>query len=146
MGEAFESWRAFSQEVPVFPAGRIVYGGTTQKIDADEIAAYDAPYPDESYKAGARQFPTLVPSRPDDPASQPNRDAWSVLRQFDKPWLTAFGADDKIMAGVDRVFQKLIPGAAGQPHTILPDAGHFLQEDVGVELAELVNQFIDATS
>ncbi|WP_050928334.1 haloalkane dehalogenase [Aestuariivita boseongensis] len=145
MGEAFESWRAFSQEVPVFPAGKIVYGGTTKKIDEAEIAAYDAPFPDESYKAGARQFPTLVPSRPDDPASQPNREAWEVLRTFDKPWLTAFGADDKVMAGVDKVFQKLIPGAAGQPHTILPDAGHFLQEDVGPELAALVNQFIEAT-
>ncbi len=146
MGEAFESWRAFSQEVPEFPAGRIIYGGTTKKIDEDEVAAYDAPYPDESYKAGARQFPTLVPSRPDDPASQPNREAWEVLKTFDKPWLTAFGADDKIMAGVDRLFQKMIPGAAGQPHTILPDAGHFLQEDVGIELASLVNEFIEATA
>lgn len=145
MGEAFESWRAFSQEVPIFPAGKIVYGGTTKKIDADEIAAYDAPYPDESFKAGARQFPTLVPSRPEDPASQPNRDAWSVLKTFEKPWLTAFGADDRVMAGIDKVFQKYIPGAAGQPHTTLPDAGHFLQEDVGEDLATLVNSFIENT-
>ena len=145
MGAAFESWRAFSQEVPVFPAGKIVYGGTTKKIDDDEVAAYDAPYPNETYKAGARQFPMLVPSHPDDPAAAPNREAWKVLRAFDKPWLTAFGADDKVMAGIDKVFQKLVPGAAGQPHTILPEAGHFLQEDVGEDLAQLVNQFIDAT-
>ena len=145
MGEAFESWRAFSQEVPAFPTGRIIYGGTAKKIDDEEIAAYDAPYPDESYKSGARQFPTLVPSTPDDPASDANRAAWKVLRAFEKPWLTAFGADDKVMAGVDQVFQKLVPGAAGQPHTILPDAGHFLQEDVGPELAQLVNEFIAAT-
>lgn len=145
MGPAFESWRAFSQEVPIFPAGRIVYGGTVSKIDQDEIAAYDAPYPDESYKAGARQFPTLVPSTPDDPSSAANRAAWEVLRGFDKPWLTAFGADDKIMAGVDKLFQKVIPGAAGQPHRLMPNAGHFLQEDVGPELAELVNAFIAST-
>ena len=145
MGEAFESWRKFSQEVPEFPAGRIIYGGTTKKIDDDEVAAYDAPYPDESYKEGARQFPTLVPATPDDPASDANRAAWKVLRSFEKPWLTAFGSDDKIMAGVDKVFQKLVPGAAGQPHTILPDAGHFLQEDVGPELAQIVNDFIVAT-
>ncbi|MCE8006338.1 haloalkane dehalogenase [Aestuariivita sp.] len=145
MGEAFEAWRAFSQEVEIFPAGRIIYGGTTSKIDGEEIAAYDAPYPDERYKAGARQFPMLVPSTPDDPASAPNRAAWEVLRGFDKPWLTAFGADDKVMAGIDRVFQKMIPGAAGQPHTILPEAGHFLQEDVGPELAALITAFISAT-
>ena len=145
MGEAFESWRAFSQEVPDFPAGRIVYGGTARKIDEATTAAYDAPFPDESYKAGARQFPMLVPSRPDDPASEPNRAAWKKLRRFDKPWLTAFGADDKVMAGIDKVFQKLIPGAAGQPHVVLSQAGHFLQEDVGPELAACVNAFIADT-
>jgi haloalkane dehalogenase len=142
MGEAFRSWRAFSQEVPVFPAGRIVYGGTTRKIGEAEIAAYDAPFPDESFKAGARQFPVLVPDGPDDPAAAANRAAWSVLERWEKPWLTAFGADDAIMAGVDTVFQDKIPGAAGQPHVRLDRAGHFLQEDVGPELAALVNDFI----
>ena len=142
MGPAFESWRDFSQMVPEFPAGRIIYGGTTQKISEAEVAAYDAPYPDESYKAGARQFPVLVPARPDDPESEANRAAWKILREFDKPWLTAFGADDKVMAGVDKVFQTLIPGAAGQPHTILAGGGHFLQEDVGAELAQRTLAFM----
>lgn len=146
MGEAFKAWRTFSQEVPEFPAGRIVYGGTTSKLTDEEVAAYDAPYPDESYKEGARQFPVLVPDSPDNPSSQANREAWGVIRGLDTPVLTAFGADDKIMAGVDKVFQKLCPGAAGQPHTILPDAGHFLQEDVGPELARLTNDFIASTS
>jgi haloalkane dehalogenase len=146
MGEAFKAWRTFSQEVPEFPAGRIVYGGTTSKLTDEEVAAYDAPYPDESYKEGARQFPVLVPDSPDNPSSQANREAWGVLRGLNTPILTAFGADDKIMAGIDKVFQKLCPGAAGQPHTILPDAGHFLQEDVGPELARLTNDFIAQTS
>lgn len=146
MGDAFESWRAFSQEVPEFPAGKIVYGGTITKLTEAEIAAYDAPYPDESYKEGARQFPMLVPSRPDDPASEANRAAWKVLRGLKTPMLTAFGADDKVMAGIDQVFQKLVPGAAGQEHVVLPNAGHFLQEDVGDELADLTNAFIAKTS
>jgi haloalkane dehalogenase len=145
MGAAFEGWRQFSQETPEFRTGRIVYGGTVSKLTDAEVAAYDAPFPDDSYQAGARQFPVLVPDTPDNPASEPNRAAWARLKTLDTPVLTAFGAEDKIMAGVDRVFQKL-PGAQGQPHTILPAAGHFLQEDVGPELAQLTCDFIARTS
>lgn len=145
MGAAFEAWRDYSQTVPDFNAGRIVHGGTTSNLTDAEIAAYNAPYPDDTYKAGARQFPTLVPATPDDPAAAPNRAAWEVLRGLDIPVLTAFGADDKIMQGVDKVFQKLMPGAAGQPHTTLPGGGHFLQEDVGPELAKLVVAWMAAT-
>lgn len=144
MGKAFEAWRDYSQNAPEFNAGRIVSGGTTRKLAEDEIAAYDAPFPDDSFLAGARQFPMLVPSQPDDPAAEPNRQAWKELQGLDTPLLTAFGADDKIMAGIDQVFQGL-PGAQGQPHSILPNAGHFLQEDVGAELAALTNAFIDRT-
>lgn len=142
MSDAFQSWRDFSQSVPDFNAGRIVYGGTTSKITPLEIEAYNAPFPDASFQAGARQFPMLVPDTPNDPASAPNRAAWEVLRNLDIPFLTVFGADDKIMAGVENVFQKLIPGAAGQNHTVLPNAGHFLQEDVGNELAQATLEFI----
>lgn len=145
MGPAFAAWREYSQTTPEFNSGRIVYGGTAQKISDEEIAAYNAPYPDESYKAGARQFPTLVPDTPDNPSSQANREAWQVLKTLETPFLTAFGADDKIMAGVEKVFQKLIPGAAGQNHTILPNAGHFLQEDVGPDLSQITLDFISAT-
>ncbi|WP_433990406.1 Haloalkane dehalogenase (plasmid) [Pseudoseohaeicola sp. NH-UV-7] len=142
MNKAFLNWRAYSQDTPVFRSGRIVSGGTQSKLTKAEEAAYDAPFPDASYLAGAREFPMLVPCRPDDPASQPNRVAWEGLRQFDKPFLTAFGADDRVMAGIEKVFQKKVPGAQGQSHVILPDAGHFLQEDVGPELASIVNRFI----
>lgn len=145
MGASFRAWREFSQSVPVFDAGRIVYGGTTSKISPEEIAAYNAPFPDAGYQAGARRFPMLVPDSPDDPAAAPNRAAWQVLRSLDMPFLTAFGADDKIMAGVDRMFQKALPGAAGQPHVILPGAGHFLQEDAGAALAQLTLDFIART-
>ena len=142
MGPAFHAWRRYSQSVADFNAGRIVYGGTTSKISPSEVAAYNAPFPDASFQAGARQFPMLVPSAPDDPASEPNRAAWQVLRDLEVPFLTVFGADDKIMAGVDKVFQRSIPGAKGQHHTVLPNAGHFLQEDVGPELAQATLDFI----
>ncbi len=142
MSPAFESWQKYSQTDEDFNAGNIVSGGTTSKLSAAEIAAYNAPFPDDRYKAGARKFPMLVPSRPDDPAAEPNRAAWKVLSGLDIPVLTTFGADDKIMAGVEKVFQKLMPGAAGQDHVVLPDAGHFLQEDVGPELARRINAFI----
>ncbi|MBW4710534.1 haloalkane dehalogenase [Roseobacter sp. YSTF-M11] len=142
MGSAFENWREYSQSVPEFRAGRIVHGGTVTKLTEAEVAAYDAPFPDETYQAGARAFPMLVPDQPDDPASAANRAAWEILRGLELPVLTVFGAEDRIMAGIDKVFQKEFPGAAGQPHKVLPGAGHFLQEDVGLELAQLVNEFI----
>ncbi len=142
LGEAFAAWRRFSQETPEFRAGRIVHGGTVTKLSEAEAAAYDAPFPDDSYKAGARTFPMLVPDRPDDPESEPNRKAWSVIRKLQTPVLTAFGADDKIMAGVDRVFQQLCPGAEGQPHVVLPKAGHFLQEDAPQALVAILLGFI----
>jgi haloalkane dehalogenase len=142
IGSAFQAWQAYSQEVPDFNAGRIVYGGTTSKLTDTEVAAYNAPFPDDSYKEGARQFPLLVPSNPNDPAAQPNKEAWKTLRSLKIPVLTAFGSDDKIMAGIDQMFQKLMPGAAGQAHTILKGGGHFLQEDVGAELAQATLAFV----
>jgi haloalkane dehalogenase len=141
-GEAFDNWRRFSQETPQFPAGGIVNMGCVSDLPSEIIAAYDAPFPDESYKAGARQFPLLVPTTPDDPAAEPNRRAWQVLNRWRKPFLTAFSDSDPITHGGDRVLQQAIPGAAGQPHTTITGAGHFLQEDKGEELARVVADFI----
>ena len=146
MGEAFKAWREYRQSVPEFNSGRIVYGGTSQKIDEAEVAAYNAPFPDDDYLAGARQFPTLVPDGADDPEAPANRAAWGVIRELKTPLLPVFGAEDKIMAGVDKVFQKLAPGAAGMPHAVLQHAGHFIQEDAGWELAGMVNGFVARTS
>ncbi len=145
LGEAFFAWRKYSQEADVFPVGRIVAGGCATTPGDEIVAAYDAPYPDESYKAGARQFPTLVPASPDDPAAAPNRAAWEVLGKYDKPLLTAFGDSDPITRGADRVLQNLIPGAEGQPHTTIAGGGHFIQEDKGDELARVMVDFIKAT-
>src|SRR6476660_7670903 len=136
-GDAFLAWQKFSQEVPQFPTGRIIDGGCTTDLSDAVIAGYDAPFPDESFKEGARQFPLLVPTSPDDPAAPANRAAWDVFRAWRKPFLTAFSDSDPITAGADRVLKK-IPGAEGQPHTTIVGGGHFLQEDKGEELANVV--------
>ena len=141
---AFFQWREYSQKVPVFSAGKIVHKGTVNGIDPSVAAAYDAPYPDESYLAGARAFPMLVPVGPDDPAVGANLKAWEVLRSWTKPFLTAFSDQDPIMAGGERVFQTRVPGAANQTHPTVIGAAHFLQEDRGEELARLVIGFVRA--
>jgi haloalkane dehalogenase len=139
---AFERWRQFSQETPVFPVGAIVQMGCTSSLPAEVVAAYDAPFPDETYKAGARQFPLLVPITPDDPAADANRRAWASLGRFTKPFLTAFSDADPVTAGADVPLRERIPGAQGQPHTTIRGAGHFLQEDAGPALARVVADFI----
>lgn len=141
----FDAWLTFSQNVPLFPVGAIVNGGTVRELSADEIAAYDAPFPDESYKEGARQFPTLVPITPDHASVAENRAAWAVLERFDKPVLTAFSDKDAVTAGGEKIFIERVPGARGQPHTIIPGAGHFLQEDAPEQLSALIDGFIRST-
>jgi haloalkane dehalogenase len=136
--DAFFAWQRFSQEVDDFPVGGIVNGGCTTDLVPEVIAAYDAPYPDDSYKAGVRRFPMLVPSTPDDPAAADNRAAWEALRTFDRPWLTAFSDQDMVTKGGEGVFQREVPGAQGQPHTTIEGGGHFLQEDRGPELAAVI--------
>ena len=142
VGRAFRLWRLASQWLPVFPTGRIVASGCARPLDPAMRAAYDAPFPSRRYQAGARQFPTLVPARPDDPESEANRAAWRVLEAWRKPFLTAFASRDPITRGADRRLQAKIPGTAGQPHTTIHKAGHFVQEDAGEELADVINQFI----
>jgi haloalkane dehalogenase len=143
--EAFFAWQTFSQETPELPVGRIVAGGCTTSLPEEVVAAYDAPFPDESYKEGARQFPLLVPTRPDDPASEANRRAWEVLSALDKPFLCAFSDGDLITKGADERFKKLVPGARGQSHTTIGGAGHFLQEDNPEALASAVLDLVHGT-
>src|SRR5438046_3470897 len=119
-GPAFLAWRKYSQETPEFHVGGIVRGGCATELTADVEAAYDAPHPDDRYKAGARQFPLLVPITPDDPAAAANRKAWEVLGRWTKPFLTAFSDSDPITGGADRILQQAIPGAEGQPHPTNP--------------------------
>ena len=140
--DAFMAWQKFSQETPVFDIGFLINSATTTDLTPEVIAGYDAPYPDDSYKAGARIFPTLVPTSPDDPASADNVAAWEVLSAFDKPFLLCFSDSDPVTRGGDAPFLSKVPGAQGQPHVTIEGGGHFFQEDRGPELADLLIGFI----
>lgn len=144
--EAFLNWQNFSQTAPQFPIGMIINGGTTSDLSPEVIAAYDAPFPDETFKEGARQFPKLVPTSPEDPEAPAQKAAWKVFEAWDKPLLTAFSDSDPITKGGYRAWQERVPGAKGQPHTTIEGGGHFLQEDKGPELANVVLDFIRSTS
>jgi len=141
-GEAFKQWQLFSQTVPEFPVGGIIRGATVKPLGEGVEAAYNAPYPDESYKAGARIFPALVPTNPKMEGAADNVQAWKTLSKFNKPFLTAFSDQDPITKGGDRVFQKLVPGCKGQPHSLVKGGGHFLQEDVHEELSKIIVDFM----
>jgi haloalkane dehalogenase len=138
VGDAFLAWQNYSQTTPNFHVGGIINGGCVTDLSGQVIAAYDAPFPDDTYKEAARQFPILVPTSPDDPAAPANRAAWEVLEKLDIPVLTAFSDSDPITRGGDRAIQSRMPGAKDQPHTTIVGAGHFLQEDKGEELAEVI--------
>lgn len=143
-GEAFMNWQKFSQEVEVFPVAGIIKGSAVTTLSDEVLAAYNAPFPDETYKAGARQFPLLVPTTTDNPETKANRQAWEVLQQYTKPFITAFSDSDPVTAGGDKIMQKLIPGCQGQAHTTIVQGGHFLQEDQGEQLADVLLTFISA--
>lgn len=138
--EAFREWLEYSQSVPELPVGEIVLDACVTDGDEAVRRAYDAPYPEESYKAGARVFPALVPIRPDDPESAAVRAARGVLAEWDRPFLTVWGDQDPITRGADEMFHGLVPGAKGQPHVRL-DAGHNLPEDAGAQLGRIVAEF-----
>ena len=144
MPDSFKQWQEYSQTVPVLEVGKIVSKGCVNRLANEVIAAYDAPFPDESYKAAARIFPKLVPTTPDNPASAANREAWKVLTKWKKPFLTNFSDSDPISKGGDKILQQMIPGTNGQKHEIITQAGHFLQEDKGEEWAEKIVAFIKA--
>ncbi|MBT8089965.1 MAG: haloalkane dehalogenase [Gammaproteobacteria bacterium] len=142
MPRAFKIWRAFARFSPWFPIGRIIQSGTITELSDDVIAAYDAPFPSSKYKAGARAFPMLVPSTPDDPASEANRTAWRVFGEWQKPFLTTFSNRDPITRGGETRWQETVPGAKNRKHVKIRNAGHFLQEDKGPELAEILIKFV----
>lgn len=139
----FMSWFEWSQEREEFLASEVVGGDspinqTGHELSAGEAKAYDAPFPDESYRAGARQFPVIVPIGDNDPPASMLRQAWAGLEQFDKPFVTAFADQEDVTRFFEAVFQERIPGAAGQSHVTVPDAGHFLQEHAPDQLVEIL--------
>lgn len=140
--EAFLAWQSFSQSADDFPVGAIIGAGCTTELSADVVAAYDAPFPDDAFKAGPRVMPALVPTSTADPASAANIAAWEVLGSFERPLLTAFSDGDPITAGGAAPFESKVPGAQGQQHSVIKGGGHFLQEDRGPQLASVIDRFI----
>jgi haloalkane dehalogenase len=141
MSDGFKAWLDFSQRVPELPIGFILNGGCARDLSDAERAAYEAPFPEERFKAGARQFPALVPITPEHASVAENRQAWTALERFEKPFLTAFSDGDAVTKGGERAFQARVPGAKGQPHVTLK-GGHFVQEDSPGEIAELIDRLV----
>jgi len=145
MPEAFMRWRAFVERTPDLPVGMIIRNSTVMgnNLPPEILAAYEAPFPDITYKAGARAWPLMVPIKYDDPAAAELRKARDALKQWDKPALVMFSDKDPITAGGDKFFRALIPGAKNQPEIVIKDAGHFLQEDKGEEIAGHILEFME---
>lgn len=143
--EALRSWQEYAASVPELDVGAVVARSCTTPLPPEVVAAYDAPYPDESYKAGARRFPALIPVLPDDPASGAIRASRAVLSQSSLPFATVYGEQDPIAGAADAMFQQLVPGASGAQHVRLADAGHNMPEDAGEKLGEIIAGFLQAS-
>lgn len=147
MSRAFLAWQAFAQRSPDLPIGRIVRSSLAhpENVPQEVIDAYEAPFPDATYKAGAQAFPALVPTRPDQPGAAEMRRTRFALARWHKPALVLFSDGDPITRGGDVFFRRLIPSANDQPELTITDAGHFLQEEKGEEIAEQILAFIQRT-
>jgi haloalkane dehalogenase len=142
MPELWWHFRNAVEHAETLDVGRLVQAGCARPMTEEVRAAYDAPFPGEEYKAGPRVMPTLVPTSTDDPATEANRAAWTVLGQWERPFLVAFSDSDPITGAMAPVLQKLVPGTAGIEHPVIENAGHFLQEDAGSELGAAVAAFM----
>lgn len=142
--DAFQTWLEFSQSVPELPIANILAMGCVRTLTDAERAAYEAPFPEERHKAGARRFPALVPITPQHASVAENQAAWQVLERFTRPCLTAFSDADPVTRGGERAFQERVPGARGQSHVTIANAGHFLQEDQPDAVADLLLRAIAA--
>jgi haloalkane dehalogenase len=142
--EFMQRWLDFSQSVDALPVAGLVNGGTGRDLTPGQLAAYDAPFPDGTYQAGALQFPLLIPVQPDNPGVPMCRDTWDFLAGWTKPFLTVMGSEDAIAykPGAHRKFQRVVPGAAGLDHVVIEGAGHFIQEDAPDRLVEIIDSLV----
>ncbi|HZM82353.1 MAG TPA: haloalkane dehalogenase [Candidatus Limnocylindrales bacterium] len=141
MPEVWWRLRRWIETAPQIDVGRLVHGMTADGLAGEVLAAYDAPFPDDTYKTAVRAMPQLVPTTPEDPATQANRAAWAVLAAWRKPFLVAFSDNDPITGAMAAVFRRVVPGAAGLDHPVLP-GGHFLQEECGEQLGQAIARFV----
>ncbi len=136
LGEGFDMWCAASQNMKFMDCGALLQRATTaRELTEAEMDAYRAPFPDETFMAGAREFPPLVPITPDHASVAENKAAWSVLEKWDKPFLTLWAPGDPVLGQLHHEFIERVPGAAGQPHQEFSPGGHFIQDDCGEDLA-----------
>jgi haloalkane dehalogenase len=145
MPDVWLRFRELVRTAPALSVSRLVQSGCQTRLPPDVLAAYEAPFPDQSYTAAVRAMPELVPATPDNPASAANRAAWQRLAAWDKPFLVAFSDRDPITGRMAPALKRAVPGAAGRPHPVLEGAGHFLQEDAGEELGAIIASFIRET-
>ena len=140
-------WLRFREVVRTAPAlsvSRLIQSGCQTPLPPAVLAAYEAPFPDQAFAAAVRAMPELVPTYPQDPASEANRAAWRRLSAWDKPFLVAFSDRDPITGSMAPVLERAVPGAAGIEHPVLTGAGHFLQEDEGERLGAVIAEFVRA--
>ena len=142
MPDEWWQFRDFVVRTEDLPIGLLMQFGSSTELSTDVVAAYDAPFPDASFKAGPKAMPDLIPQTADDVAAGPARDAWQVLRGFEGPFLCAFSDGDPVTRGADGLFTGQVPGASGQPHTTIAGAAHFVQEDRGEELGRTVTAWL----
>lgn len=142
LGPAFEAWRSFVATHPDFIISKVIDMATGRELGPGVAEAYDAPFPSEDYKAGARSFPALVPENADAEGVPEMQKAREVLAQWTKPCMVIWGNQDPIMAGGDKWFNNHIPSRVGEQTIPIIDAGHFLQEDAGVEIAYHILGFL----
>jgi haloalkane dehalogenase len=143
--EALVDWMLAAQRQRDLRPGMIVQAIVAEQLTADEVAAYDAPFPEEVHRAGLRQMNALIPLTRSDPGSAIDRASFEALRSWHRPFLTIWGENDPGTRGWEAVFQEQVPGAANQAHAILAGAGHFIQEDRGAEFGRLISEFIEVT-
>ena len=144
VNEFMQRWLEFSQSVEALPIAGLVNGGTGRDLTPGELAAYDAPFPDGSYQAGALQFPLLIPIQPDNPGVPMCRATWEFLAGWEKPFLTVMGSEDGVAykPGAHRKFQRVVPGAAGLDHVVRAGAGPFIQADASDRLVDIIDSFV----
>lgn len=142
-GDGFDFWLNMSQTVDALDCGQLIANtARNRELTAADMAAYNAPFPDEAYMAGVREFPAIVPITPEHPSVAENTAAWATLEQWDKPFLTLWGTADPVLGHLGPGFIDRIPGAAGQPHQTFETGGHFIQDDHGADLAEAINALL----